>query len=44
MRSLTNRHDPQVQGFAPDTARLLICRPTNYNDPRTVIFTATVRQ
>jgi hypothetical protein len=32
------------EGYAPDTARLPICRTTNYNDPRTLVFTLTYRQ
>lgn len=43
VRNLTNRHYAQGEGYAPDTAGLPIYRTTNYNDPRTVLFTLAYR-
>jgi iron complex outermembrane receptor protein len=43
-RNLTNRHYALAQGYVADTAGLPIYRTTNYNDPRTVLFTITYRQ
>ncbi|HEX7819066.1 MAG TPA: TonB-dependent receptor [Sphingobium sp.] len=43
-RNLANVRYAQGQGYTPDSAGLPVYRSTNYNDPRTVLFTITYRQ
>lgn len=49
VRNLTDRHYAQGQGYTADTTTganrgLPVYRTTNYNDPRTVLFTLTYRR